>query len=626
MKRRRGWVIAAAAIVVMVGLGGLGAWWANEVQSSARAGEASARQGLELLKNGDGAGAQVQLSQAQQQFERTRGLLGPSWLQAVPLAGRQLQAVDQLAQVGAASSSAGAQLAALVAQTSASGHKLNDVLKVAKPYLLSAVDSLGTIAAIEPQLSTDGLLPPLADATRSAQELLAPTKPLLAKSGSVGAFVNYLFAGDHRFVLVSQNSAELRPTGGFMGSYGLIKAGQDGLALEKYADIYHLPTKSTLNIPRPPGARMAGGPLTFRDSNWWLDYPTSADVMLKLWDHLSPAQPSADGIVAIDLVTVQTLLREFGPIKVPEYDQPISADNMIPTLITLIDDVNGADHAHRKDILKSLSAELLRRMLNVTPSQVLPTAQLMMQLGDQKHIQFYVRDASAQQAITDLGWAGAMAIPADTTDLLAVANAVVWPSKMNFGVHKTIDYQVQLNPTGSADTVLTLDYQKDARRLLKIQRKWFGDYLRVYRPAGTTLTGSSSHRTSKPTKKMPKEVEIPASITPAELNTTTIINGFSVMPGERRTQTYNTTVGSAMVINGNSAHYRLLVVKQSDLEDSHATVTITAPDGWTITSASASGRYSGTAIPFTATPTATQVSLNATVTTDVILDVTLARA
>ncbi len=624
MKMRRGWVIAAAVFALALVGGGFGAWWAYEVQSAARAGEAAARQGIELLKNGDGAGAQAQLTVAQQQFERTRSLLGPSWLQAVPLAGRQVQAIDQLAQVGAASSSAGAQMAALVAQTSQSGHKLNDVLKVAKPYLLSAIDSLGTIAAIEPQLSTDGLLPPVADAMRSAQDLLAPAKPLLTKSGSVSTFVNYLFSGDHRFVLVSQNSAELRPTGGFMGSYGLIKAGQDGLSLEKYADIYHLPTQSTVTIPRPPGARMAGGPLTFRDSNWWLDYPTSADVMLKLWDGFTPAQPTADGIVAIDLVTVQTLLREFGPIKVPEYSQPISADNMIPTLITLIDQVNGSDHAHRKDILKSLSAELLHRMLNVTPSQVLPTAQLMMQLGDQKHIQFYVRDAPAQQAITDLGWAGAMAIPSDATDLLGVANAVVWPSKMNFGVHKTIGYQVQLNATGSADAVLTLDYQKDARRLLKIQRKWFGDYLRVYRPAGTTLTGASSHRTMKPTAKMPKEAEIPASITPAELNTTTIINGFTVMPGEKRTQTYNTTVPTAMVVTGDTARYRLLIVKQSDLEDSHATVTITAPDGWKITSSSASGRYSGSAIPLTAS--ATQVSLDATVTTDVLVNVTLAKA
>jgi hypothetical protein len=624
MKMRRGWVIAAAVFAVVLIGGGFGAWWAYEVQSAARAGEAAARQGLELLKNGDGSGAQAQLSQAQQQFERTRSLLGPSWLQAVPLAGRQVQAIDQLAQVGAASSSAGAQMAALVAQTSQSGHKLNDVLKVAKPYLLSATDSLKIIAAVEPQLSTDGLLPPLADAVRSVEDLLAPTKPYLAKSDSISAFVNYLFSGDHRFVLVSQNSAELRPTGGFMGSYGLIKAGPEGLSLEKYADIYHLPATNTVNIPRPAGARMASGPLTFRDSNWWLDYPTSADVMLKLWDGFTPAQPKADGIVAIDLVTVQTLLREFGPIKVPEYSQPISADNMIPTLITLIDQINGADHAHRKDILKSLSVELLHRMLNVTPSQVLPTAQLMMQLADQKHIQFYVRDAAAQQATTDLGWAASMAPSPDTTDLLAVSNAVVWPSKMNFGVHKTIDYQVQLSDTGSADTVLTLNYQKDARRLLKIQRKWFGDYLRVYRPAGTTLTGSTSHRTMKPTAKMPKEAEIPASITPAELNTTTIINGFTVMPGEKRTQTYNTTVPTAMVVTGNTARYRLLIVKQSDLEDSHATVTITAPDGWKITSSSASVRYTATPIPLT--PTATQVSLDATLTTDVILDVTLAKA
>jgi hypothetical protein len=128
----------------------------------------------------------------------------------------------------------------------------------------------------------------------------------------------------------------------------------------------------------------------------------------------------------------------------------------------------------------------------------------------------------------------------------------------------------------------------------------------------------------KPTAKMPKEAEIPASIKPAELHTSTIINGFTVMPGESRTQTYNTTVPAAMVINGNTAHYRLLMVKQSDLEDSHATVTITAPTGWTITSSSAAGRYSGTGLPVT--QTSTQVALDATLTTDLVFDLTLAKA
>lgn len=636
MKRRWVQVVVGAIVLVVVAAG----VWATMVWTAAGAAKSAAQAGLESLRSGDAAAAQAQFSQAESEFARTRGLLAAPALHGVPVVGRQLEALDQLTVIGTSGSAAGSQLAQLMAQAGAGGSstKVNELVKVAKPYLLSALDSVKQIGEVESQLSTDGLLPPVSSAVTSVEDLLAPVRPLLTRADSVSAAVRYLLDSDHRFLLVSQNSAELRATGGFMGSYGLVKIGPSGFKLEKYADIYSLPWTPS-GIPRPEGQRMGKWPsLMLWDANWWLDFPTSGKTILTAWDRLQPKQPKVDGVIAIDLVTIQTLLKEFGPIELPQYGKTITAENMVQTLIVMIDQELVQDTTHRKDVLRALSEKLLSRMMNLKPSELLPTVQLLGESASQKHLQLYTRDAGAQKALNDVGWGAAIQQPADTTDVLAVNNSVVWPSKMNFGVHKTIDYQVALNAQGTADTTLTLNYAKDSSRLMTIWRQWFGDYLRVYRPAGTTLTDWSTKRSMKPTTRNQKKAEIPASMAQGEVGLAAITNGFSLLPGENRTQVFRGVVPSALVAgvarpvpggpklsapSGEVFHYRLLVVRQSDLEDNQANVTVTAPAGWRVSGASAWQQYAGQVLPMTTTDT--QATLSTPLTADTIVDVTLVK-
>jgi hypothetical protein len=58
-------------------------------------------------------------------------------------------------------------------------------------------------------------------------------------------------------------------------------------------------------------------------------------------------------------------------------------------------------------------------------------------------------------------------------------------------------------------------------------------------------------------------------------------------------------VSEAAAKHASSAYYRLHVVRQDDLEDIPATVTVTAPPGWRVTGASALFSASGTQVPVT---------------------------
>lgn len=639
MKRRTVWTVAGGVVAaVAVGIG----IWGWQLQSAAESGRTELTDGLHSLQAGDPISARDSFAQAQADFDRSQALTGPKWLQSIPLAGRQLQAVDQLAEIGSEGSSAAIQMAELmsVANTTSSDGSVNEIIKSAKPYLLSILQSFNHIAVVAPELSTDGLLPPVANAVTTMKDALDPFQPIFAQADSLTTLVNYLLSEDHRFLLVSQNNAELRATGGFMGSMGWVNIGPSGLKLEKYQNIYSLPWNTT-NVKRPPGARMGSWPdLKFWDANWWLDFPTTNHTLLDIYGQLKPKQRNIDGIIFIDLVTVKSMLAQFGPIDLPNFNKTITADNMLPILQRLItQDFGGQSIDTRKDILVDLSSILLSRMMHVTPAQLVPTVATLGEMANQKHVQFYVRDAAAQASLSNLALGASITPPDGMTDEVAMVNTISWPSKLNFGMHKSVDYTVNLNDNGTANTTLGITYVKDKERLLTDKRAWFGDYLRVYRPAGTTLDGANSKRTKKPVLPAQKKAEVAPKMGAGELGSSAIIQSFSVLLGETRTLTFKNTVPGAVASgpaptlpaqpktttssNAEVYHYRLFIPRQADLEDNAMAVTVNAPSGWTITGANTWERYSGASV--STTTSSTTATMSTPLSADLIMDVTLTK-
>jgi len=253
---------------------------------------------------------------------------------------------------------------------------------------------------------------------------------------------------------------------------------------------------------------------------------------------------------------------------------------------------------------------LLRQITDLSNDQFLPTVNALASSTNEKHVQLSLNDPTAQAALVDLGWSGAIDPPPGTTDLLAVSNGVIKASKANIGVTKTIDYTVALKADGAADTTAKLGYKKSSLQLLGVPRQWMGNYVRVHRGVGTTgvAAGSTAFETLDDATGLP-----------------TFGHYFRLEPSARANLVLHSAVPQAMrPADGDTWHYRLLVVKQADLVNTAATVTVTAPAGWRVTGSTASFRVSGTAVPTTAGPGS--VSVKTPLKQDLLLDVTLVRA
>ena len=626
VKKRGWWIAGAAVLVAVVALGIWGLLRAQQFESLARAGKADAAAGIKVLEARQADAALASFTKGREQFAEARALLGPGWLRGVPWLGRQLDAAEDLATIGVEGSSAGASAAELLSQAGkvSGDDRLTQMVQLARPHLDAALVSLVAVAEHSESLTTDELVPQLAAAVTEVKKELAPLQVILQRSQSLLDLERYLFGTQHRFLVLSQNSAQLRPTGGFPGTYGLVEFGPEGFDLTEFADVYTLP-RDTLDLPIPDGGQVNNRHFFLRNANAWMDFPTSSAVMMQLWESMK--EPEVDGIIAIDIPTIRDLLKVFGPISVPESDRPLTARNVLEQLSYVVEiEHSGKGYRDRKNAVVSLAKAVVERITNLSEEEFLPTMESLAKSANEKHLQLWFNDPDAQADIVGIGWAGAIDPPADTTDLVAVSNSVIKrPAKANLGVDKSLDYDVRLSADGSAESTLLLGYQKTSHSPLGDLQKLLPNYVRVHRADGTT----------RPTKAGTKGI---ASLKD-ETGLPTFGYYFELPRGKSTSVDLRTRVpqalrkGAAAAVPGGPAtaapvvgapwHYRLVLARQSDLVDTKANVTVHVPDGWRVTGAAAWFRASGSAVATSVGDT--QVSLATPLKQDLVLDVTLSR-
>ena len=604
------WILGVAAVAVVV----VGVWSylrMMKFETLTTAGRVNAASGFQSLTERDPVAADGALRVARQQFSDARNLLGPGWLHQVPWLGRQLTAADDLSSIVIEASSAGIEFARLMRLTASAPQegRLSTLLRLVPAHLDPALVSLTRVAGLSDDLTPDGLLPPLANAVAAAKRPLVQAQPLLGRSHDLLELERYLFSRQHRFLVVTQDSSNLRATGGSMETYGLVTFGPQGFALTTSADVASLP-KDTLNLSSPPGRRARDGQLSFSDANWWMDFPTSATKMAQFWKNLG--QPEIDGIVALDVPMIQDLLNIYGPLVIPEAKTPLTASNLLDQLTDVVPSKGVTIAQQRKKAVISLTTALVNRVTDLSTDQLLPTIEAFIKAADQKHLQIYLLDPTAQTDMVAVGWAGALDPPDGTTDLVGVSNSDVEPSKANLGVTKSLDYTVVLKPDGGAGSTLTLGYKKSGRKLPGIPDAQWANYLRAHRLAGTQLAAAS--------KGAFTSLDDPTGVP-------TFGHYFQLRRGSRNVVLQTTMPQVLRPVStgdgeGRLWQYRLLVAKQADLVDTRAKVSLTVPTGWRVTDAEASFRVTGERVA-TTTGTTT-VTLATPLSEDLLVDVTVA--
>lgn len=297
---------------------------------------------------GDTAAAQKSLYAAQRAtLTAQRNTGGPVWWLASkpPLLGDDVTAVrtvtdvvDDVAQgVLPTLVDASASLSPGDLQPSNGLIRLDNIQRVA-PLLVTAHDSLADDLARVRSLQTDTLMSQIATPVSQLEAKLAEASSVTATASRAAELLPTMLGADgiRTYLVLFQNNAEIRATGGIPGAVATITADQGAISLQQQGSASALGTytKPVLRLTREEQALFTSKLAVFpADVTFTPDFPRTAQLAQEMWRRATGV--TVDGVLSTDPVALSYLLAGTGPISVTA-DQELTADNAVQLLLNQI--------------------------------------------------------------------------------------------------------------------------------------------------------------------------------------------------------------------------------------------------------------------------------------------------
>lgn len=290
------------------------------------------------------------------------------------------------------------------------------------------------------------------------------------------------------YLVLFENNMELRPTGGFIGSYGLLTFDDGRLSDFAISDVYSADGQLNGHVepPAPISQYLGEANWWLRDSNWDPDFPTSAKRAEWFLDKEMDKQ--VDGVISIDLSPIKNFLQVSGPIYLSDYDLDITANNLYERVQSEVQEDFFAGTHKKASFLTALSRSILDKTGGLSYSQTASVLRLAYENLEQRHVQVFLHDADFQGAMGVLGWDGSVFTPICDggcySDLVGIVEANVGVNKSNYFVTRSVDIDVKINQ-GKIDRTLTLTLKNSASTSLGPSGR-YKSYVRLLIPEDST--------------------------------------------------------------------------------------------------------------------------------------------
>ena len=260
-----------------------------------------------------------------------------------------------------------------------------------------------------------------------------------------------------RYLVLLENDAELRPGGGFIGSYAVVTINGRGWPHAEFqSNIYKVDNAFTAAQAIPPPEPLQGivDRWSLRDSNWAIDGADSAHAVANFFK-LETGQ-SVDGVIGLTAHVGQGLVGQLGAVLLPDGTK-LTAANFYSVLAYQVEKGYFLDPAQRainepKTVVKSLVQSVALRL--ALPWHVAPAVQLVRTSLATKFITVNFFDAARQQQAEQLGWTNR--VDRSSQHYLAVSNANIAGLKSSQSMSQQVQLDITDSGTGSATYQLTL--------------------------------------------------------------------------------------------------------------------------------------------------------------------------
>lgn len=396
----------------------------------------------------------------------------------------------------------------------------------------------------------------LKDQIAMAEKLLAKASPL---TRLLPALAGYPSASD--FLIIMHNNDELRPSGGFIGVFGLLKVENGELEHLQTYDSYHLDMPSVGLWKKEPPAQvkkyMKVQNWYLRDANWSPDWPTSARQIQEIYygesKAISQVAPNFSGVIGITPRFVSDLLKLVGDIEV---DGKVYTPENLQELLQYSVEVDYIEQDisqwDRKQVINDLLEELKNRLLKLQTSRLLDLFDILESNSKSKDLQLYFNNPAWQSLVNELGASGEIVNP--SKDYLLVVDANLGAFKSDSVMVKDIDYRLDFQGT-KAKSYLELSYKHEGGFDWRTTR--YRSYTRVYTPLGSHLNSI------KAAGALNLEADSINSYDDLNLQKTVFGFFFSLEPGTEGSLKLDYDLPPGLINKSEMENYNLVVQKQA---------------------------------------------------------------
>lgn len=613
---------AGTSLAIILPIQGLNAWRALETVKT-RAENANAAAVGVLNGSSSLADAQTAITEARQSVDDL-GRIANTLLANAPGAGGMFRS-------GKAVLDAGSNLATAATLLSRSLDFINDpsldlteklaraeeLAAQAQPLLESAQTGLASANALPAGVedSIDSLKNKIMAVNDLAKAFINSAPALRAVLGETRT---------RRYLVIFQNNAELRPTGGFIGSFALVDIDRGAIkAVEVPAGgSYDLQGSLKASVLSPEPLRLVRAKWEFQDANWFPDFPTSAKKLT--WFYNQSSGPTVDGVIAINAPVLADLLDAVGPINMPAYGMVATSTTVLKTAQQIVESKAARDSGKPKQFIADLMPLVLERLMSGNGDQAVRALAVFTKALQQKDIQMSFADEAEENTFNALGWTGKIETVPEGFDSLELVRANIAGAKTDAVMSTKIRHKSVIADDGSVTDHVTVTLAHGGRKGDEFTGMRNVTYLRLYVPEGSKLIKASGDiRPPAPTFfDQPPEGCVPdktlTSATGAVLhdpNSGAAVNnefGRTVYgvwtqtdPGAESVVSFDYLLPFSVkptapapslsqqfglsAIGASSAPFGLVIEKQSGAANTEITSLLKIPDGWYTSFASPEG-------------------------------------
>ena len=363
--------------------------------------------------------------------------------------------------------------------------------------------------------------------------------------------------GKKSYLVLLQNNLELRPGGGFIGSYAKITFEKGKIADVKVDDVYNLDgqLKDVIEPPEDLKKDLGQQRWYLRDSNSEPDFPTSARQAELFYRRESGE--IVNGVIALNLSASAKLVDAVGGIDLPEYGEAVTGENLFAKTVSKAEGGFFPGSQAKKNYLTALQSQLFNKIFYLSKQNWPAIITAIGKSLEEKQLMVYLADPTLFSYALSENWGGVLPrgianSEGSTGDFLAIVESNMGANKANYYLDRQVSLITTIGKEGEIGEKLTVSYKNNSPADV-FPGGTYKNRFKVYLPLGTKLN-----------KVVFGETDITST---AASFTDYGRSGYSffieLLPQEQKNLVLEYGLNAPLSFKDGRATYRLDVIKQS---------------------------------------------------------------